>query len=842
MKQGFFDLGTGETPRAIRSRTVKKKMGCAACGLFKDCTNPKIPHAGQGQLKILFIGESPTRTDDRRGKHFCGESGSLLFDLLEDIGINPMNDAWFTYAVRCKTPGGRNPTPIELNECRASLFRTIEELQPHVIVPMGIYAIKGLLGERFSGRISNTKEEKYFGEQIPDQDIKKWICPTYSPGHILKNDKDVVLKKQWEDHLRRAIVIARKQKKLPTPPDNTEITKEPAKAIEWIKAARKSGLPVAYDYETTGIKPHKSGHEIFCASIAFDVKGYAFPFFEDEPEFEKEWKLFLTGRAQKIAHKLDFENVWSYNRGGGVWPENYIWDTCIGAHCIDNTKPTNLKFHVYTKLGVLGFDESVDKYITKRRAGENKKSKNAINNISKCPLTDLLKYNAYDSLYTLALYEIQKDLLPRQYYDGFLFFLQGIQALSHTNQTGMRIDHEMMEIQYKRLSKKIQRTETQLEQFDEFQKWEKREPLNVMSDQQLKILLYEILKYRKPEKGGLVDEAALTKIGTPFIGKLLQLKKMKKLRDTYLAQLQREAVGDLVHPFFNLHLVTTFRSSSDSPNFQNIPKRDKSAKAIIRSCIRPRPGNRLVEWDYKGVEVSVGCAYHKDQNMIKYVTDPKNDMHRDTVMDMLMMTKEQITPSIRHIGKNGFVFPAFYGSSAQEIAPNVWGMLEPPEKEWLNKKGIMDLDDFTAHIEDVEKIFWGERFPQYSAWKRKTYNQYKKTGYVDLYTGFRCYGPMKYTEATNYPIQGSAFHCLLYTLINTQKKIAEISGRSCIIGQIHDAIVADIHPEDEETASAIIEEWGTRRIREEWDWINVPLVIEKEVSPVDGCWADMEDG
>lgn len=64
--------------------------------------------------------------------------------------------------------------------------------------------------------------------------------------------------------------------------------------------------------------------------------------------------------------------------------------------------------------------------------------------------------------------------------------------------------------------------------------------------------------------------------------------------------------------------------------------------------------------------------------------------------------------------------------------------------------------------------------------------------------------------------------------------------RSRFMGQIHDAMVADVHPDEEDMVDALVLEYATLKVRKHWDWISVPLVVEKEASPVDGSWAEME--
>jgi hypothetical protein len=72
-------------------------------------------------------------------------------------------------------------------------------------------------------------------------------------------------------------------------------------------------------------------------------------------------------------------------------------------------------------------------------------------------------------------------------------------------------------------------------------------------------------------------------------------------------------------------------------------------------------------------------------------------------------------------------------------------------------------------------------------------------------------------------------------------KRTEHIKRSFIIGQIHDDIEGDIHPDDEEEFDYYVWLYATKKVREHWDWINVPLRVEKERSEINGNWAEMKD-
>jgi DNA polymerase I-like protein with 3'-5' exonuclease and polymerase domains len=150
------------------------------------------------------------------------------------------------------------------------------------------------------------------------------------------------------------------------------------------------------------------------------------------------------------------------------------------------------------------------------------------------------------------------------------------------------------------------------------------------------------------------------------------------------------------------------------------------------------------------------------------------------------------------------------------------------------------MADFRLHCKKVDAKIWEERFGVYGAWKRSTFNEYKRTGYIELKTGFRCLGPLKYTEAINLHVQGSSAHLLFWTLLKTAPLIRGISGRSNIVCTIHDAVVIDAHPDEVDAVVRMVLDYGTQKVREHWPWITMPLRMEAEVSEVDGSWAKMK--
>ncbi|MFA5048707.1 MAG: DNA polymerase [Patescibacteria group bacterium] len=250
--------------------------------------------------------------------------------------------------------------------------------------------------------------------------------------------------------------------------------------------------------------------------------------------------------------------------------------------------------------------------------------------------------------------------------------------------------------------------------------------------------------------------------------------------------------------------------------------------------------NRLVEYDFKQAEVCAIACYSLDPVLVDYITDLTSDMHKDVSFRLFLMKREEVTSRLRQIGKNKFTFLEFYGGWFKQAAEGIWKDLIEEDKQHLKKKGIRHLDDFVGHVETVEKWLW-KKFCVYAEWRKETIREYLKKGYIDLLTGFRCYGPMKRNEIFSYRAQGTAFHWLMYWYIQVSKKLKEKRiTRSYFWGEIHDAALGNIHPDDEKEIDYWVWFYGTQEIREHWPWINVPLLIEKEKSEIGGTWAKME--
>lgn len=258
-----------------------------------------------------------------------------------------------------------------------------------------------------------------------------------------------------------------------------------------------------------------------------------------------------------------------------------------------------------------------------------------------------------------------------------------------------------------------------------------------------------------------------------------------------------------------------------------------------------------MEVDYSGVEVRIAACYHKDPTMLKYLHDPESDMHRDVAADLFILPHDQVTKALRQGGKNGFVFPQFYGDYYGNNAPHIWQewVVHPYNGRLLDGKsvrahlaryGIRTLEQYTEHVKKVENNFWNKRFRVYGKWRRQHVAAYNQRGFFRSLTGFIYKAPMGKNDATNYGIQGSAFHCLLDSLVRLDKELCDGNWKSFIIGQIHDAINLCVWPPELPKLIPLVRKIMVDDLMQKWKWINCQLDVEFDLGRVDASWYEIK--
>ena len=839
---GFFNVNQYQ----VKKPRISKITGCGICKLNKSCKNPKMPAHGKGGRRVMLIADSPSEREDRRNETMIGPPAQYLRKILKQLKWNLDKDCIKINAVCCST-GGEDPTTKEIDGCRPHVLKQIEEFQPTVIIPLGTAALEGLIGHKYSKNTPGSIS-KWRGWQIPDREYQAWICPTFHPAYIDHAMKQLPYAGEiFKQDLQKALKLY--ETPIPQYEDEekgVKILTSPHDIRRYLQSLLDSPPEfAAFDYETTGLKPHAKGHRIVSVAISTDGEtAVAFPF------LNRVKKLFIeflqSSDIKKIAANMKFEELWSRALLKTEVSE-WEWDTMIAAHVLDNRPGiSSLKFQSCVNYGVYDYDSHISPFLK----GLDEDNANAFNRIHELDINDLLLYNGVDAILEYRLAMDQMDN-PNMTFDGYNLLHEGCMALADAEDNGMMADVDYCEKQQKHLIRRIDYLERRIHDHEEIRIWKKayRSKFNIDSDQQMADILFNRLGHEAKiltDRGNpSVSQESLEQLDIPVVKDIIQLRRLKKAQNTYLGNYIRESVNGILRPFFHLHTVRTFRGSCSRINFQNQPTRIPEIKKLTRRAIIPRKGQMICEIDYGGIEVKGATFYHKDPAMIDEIINPERDMHRDMAKECYMLGDDEWTKEARYCGKNKFVFPQFYGDYYGNNARDLWSAIGGLKlttrqgvslKKHLVKKGIKTQEQFEDHIKAVEDRFWNKRFRVYGKWKEEHFERYCKQGYVDTLSGFRCIALMGKNDSINYPIQGVAFHCLLWSFIQMARFLKENGMKTKIIGQIHDSIVLDIYPPEANLVLSTAKRIMTQDIREHWDFINVPLEVEIELTPVDGSW------
>ena len=420
--QGFF------TKKQTQSKTRPngKVLSCSACGLHRNCESPRMTEYGGFKKGILNIGEAPTEVDDVKGLPFQGKQGRLLERTYKKLGVDLFEDCLNVYACHClPTDDGkvRNAKPNEIECCRKNTLQIIEKYHPKVVVLFGHAAIYSVIGNHWKKDLVGSAKSKYGsvfkwrGFTIPDQEYKTWICPIFSPSHVEQMEGGVE-ETIWKQDLRQAVEMLNVNFPVHVEP-TIEIIEDleelnnivfETKQFGQIKANVPSNKTIAFDYETTGKKPHAQGHKIICASVADSENHvYAFMLPEERSKRKPFVKILADPMVRKIAHNMKFEETWSkvkLRQSVAGWET----DTMQMAHILDNRRGVSgLKFQTYVNFGIADYSSEIEPWLM----SVDPKDGNSLNRIEEL-LTKaggkgkLLKYCALDSIYEYRLSKLQK--------------------------------------------------------------------------------------------------------------------------------------------------------------------------------------------------------------------------------------------------------------------------------------------------------------------------------------------------------------------------------------------------------------------------------------------------
>lgn len=149
---------------------------CMKCQLG-DTRKNFVFGTGNPKAEVLILGEGPGAEEDEQGLPFVGRAGKLLNDILKAIKFE-RNEVYIANIVKCRPPGNRTPSPVEMETCIPYLKKQIELINPKLILCVGLTAAHGLLLNKDSLTNLRGKVFEYEGRKV---------MVTYHPAALLRN-------------------------------------------------------------------------------------------------------------------------------------------------------------------------------------------------------------------------------------------------------------------------------------------------------------------------------------------------------------------------------------------------------------------------------------------------------------------------------------------------------------------------------------------------------------------------------------------------------------------------------------------------------------------------------
>ena len=154
----------------------QEAKGCVRCPLSHGRTQV-VFGVGHPSADLMFVGEAPGQQEDLEGEPFVGRSGQLLDRLvLEEMGLT-RDSFYIANTVKCRPPGNRDPDAAEIEACRPWLEAQVDLIDPKVVVTLGNFAAKLLLG-------TTEGITRLRGRSYPFR--RGMLVPTFHPAAVLR--------------------------------------------------------------------------------------------------------------------------------------------------------------------------------------------------------------------------------------------------------------------------------------------------------------------------------------------------------------------------------------------------------------------------------------------------------------------------------------------------------------------------------------------------------------------------------------------------------------------------------------------------------------------------------
>ena len=303
-----------------------------------------------------------------------------------------------------------------------------------------------------------------------------------------------------------------------------------------------------------------------------------------------------------------------------------------------------------------------------------------------------------------------------------------------------------------------------------------------------------------------------------FLAKLRRLNAVESYLSSFVGGIEKFTKADgMLHVKLTQHITSTARLSGRDPNMQNMPR--GSTFPVKRVFISRWDGGKIMEADFGQLEFRVAAYLSQDKLAIKEVLEGF-DVHQYTA-DIIVAAGQ---PIARQAAKE-HTFAPLYGASGYGRTP--------PEAEYYSH--------------------FMEKYRGIAAWHRKLATEALSERKITTPSGRQFSFPdvarrrdgtvTNFTKIKNYPVQSFATADIVPVAMLMMEKVMRGKNlRSCIVNTVHDSMVSDVHPDEQQAMIDVVVEVESKlvsTVNALWDIdFNLPLSLEAKMG---NNWLDQVD-
>ncbi|MGN1208068.1 MAG: DNA polymerase I [Christensenellales bacterium] len=383
-----------------------------------------------------------------------------------------------------------------------------------------------------------------------------------------------------------------------------------------------------------------------------------------------------------------------------------------------------------------------------------------------------------------------------------------IQVLYEMEKDGFKLDYEIL----KQLNKEYN---DELKILNESIINLAGENFNVNSPKQLATILFDKLGLPNKKKGSTNIEVLENLQNLhPIIDLIIRYRKIYKLNSTYIESYLEKIDKNthLVHTMFNQTLTQTGRLSSTEPNLQNIPIREEEGRNLRKIFISRFENGKIISADYSQIELRLLAHFSQDEKLVEAFKN-NLDIHATTASLIFGVPLEFVNSEMRRRAK-AVNFGIVYGISDYGLSQTIHSTRK-------------EAKDF------IDKYF--ETYPKVKQYLESSIVFAKENGFVKTMFNRRRnidelnsnnYNLKQFGErvALNMPLQGTASDIIKLAMIEINNEFKTKNLQSKLILQIHDELIVDTHPSEEDVVKQILLDKMQNVVK-----LNVPLVCNLSI-------------